>query len=77
MRHLTFVSSARREATLREIREIRGSLWYITESLEIRKDFTHLHMVEMTIDHLSGKEAIELVRMRNPRPSLHQSSDFS
>jgi nitroimidazol reductase NimA-like FMN-containing flavoprotein (pyridoxamine 5'-phosphate oxidase superfamily) len=29
---------------------------------EIAKGFNHLHMVEITIDHLSGKESIELVR---------------
>lgn len=31
---------------------------------EIAKGFSHLYMVEITIDHLSGKEAIELVRQR-------------
>ena len=29
---------------------------------EMAKGFSHLHMVEITIDHLTGKEAIELVR---------------
>jgi nitroimidazol reductase NimA-like FMN-containing flavoprotein (pyridoxamine 5'-phosphate oxidase superfamily) len=29
---------------------------------EIAKGFNHLYMVEITIDHLSGKEAIELVK---------------
>lgn len=29
---------------------------------EIAKGFNHLHMVEISIDHLTGKEAIELVR---------------
>lgn len=32
---------------------------------EMAKGFKHLHMVEIVIDHLTGKEAIELVRMRN------------
>ena len=31
---------------------------------EMAKGFSHLHMVEITIDHLTGKEAIELVRAR-------------
>ena len=33
-------------------------------SHEIKKDFSHLVMIEFAIKHLSGKEAIELVRMR-------------
>lgn len=32
---------------------------------EVHKGFNHLHMAEITIDHLTGKEAIELVRERN------------
>lgn len=32
---------------------------------EIAKGFTHLHMVEITVDHLTGKESIELVRSRS------------
>ncbi len=31
---------------------------------EIDKGFTRLHMVEITIDHITGKEAIELVAQR-------------
>lgn len=31
---------------------------------EVKKDFNQLQMVEVTIDHMSGKEAIELVKMR-------------
>ena len=31
---------------------------------EIDKGFSHLHMVEITIDHITGKEAIELVARR-------------
>lgn len=31
---------------------------------EIDKGFNHLHMVEITIDHMTGKEAIELVMSR-------------
>lgn len=31
---------------------------------EMDKGFSHLHMVEISIDHMTGKEAIELVRMR-------------
>jgi nitroimidazol reductase NimA-like FMN-containing flavoprotein (pyridoxamine 5'-phosphate oxidase superfamily) len=31
---------------------------------EIAKGFNHLHMIEMTVDHITGKEAIELVRSR-------------
>lgn len=33
-------------------------------NVEIEKGFDHLHMVELCIEHMSGKEAIELVRMR-------------
>ena len=34
----------------------------------IKKDFSHLVMIEFTIEHISGKEAIELVRMKkSPR----------
>ena len=32
---------------------------------EMDKGFSHLHMVEISIDHMTGKEAIELVRMRS------------
>ena len=32
---------------------------------EIEKSFPHMHVVEITIEHLTGKEAIELVRKRN------------
>lgn len=35
---------------------------------EIAKGFNHLLMVEITIEHLTGKEAIELVRERNKMP---------
>lgn len=35
---------------------------------EITKDFNHLLMVEITIEHLSGKESIELVRSKNANP---------
>ena len=31
---------------------------------EMDKGFNHLHIVEITVDHMTGKEAIELVRMR-------------
>jgi nitroimidazol reductase NimA-like FMN-containing flavoprotein (pyridoxamine 5'-phosphate oxidase superfamily) len=34
---------------------------------EIAKGFNHLHIIEISIDHLSGKEAIELVRMRDKK----------
>ena len=34
---------------------------------EIKKDFSHLVMIEFTIEHISGKEAIELVRMKKAR----------
>jgi nitroimidazol reductase NimA-like FMN-containing flavoprotein (pyridoxamine 5'-phosphate oxidase superfamily) len=34
---------------------------------EIEKGFNHLHMIEISIDHLSGKEAIEFVRMRDKK----------
>ncbi len=32
---------------------------------EIKKDFNRLQMVEITIDHMTGKEAIELVNLTN------------
>ena len=35
---------------------------------EIAKGFNHLLMVEITVEHLTGKEAIELVRLRNRLP---------
>ena len=35
---------------------------------EISKGFSHLLMVEITVEHLTGKESIELVRGRNGRP---------
>ena len=31
---------------------------------EIDKDFTHVAVIEFTIEHITGKEAIELVRER-------------
>ena len=34
---------------------------------EIKKDFSHLIMIEFTIEHIRGKEAIELVRMKKDR----------
>ncbi|WP_281670522.1 pyridoxamine 5'-phosphate oxidase family protein [Segatella buccae] len=34
---------------------------------EIDKDFSHLVMLEFAIEHLSGKEAIELVRMKRAK----------
>ena len=33
----------------------------------IKKDLSHLVMIEFTIEHISGKEAIELVRMKKKR----------
>lgn len=36
---------------------------------EIAKGFNHLLMVEITVEHLTGKESIELVRGKN-RPSF-------
>lgn len=35
---------------------------------EIRRGFNHLLMVEISIDHITGKEAIELVRAKAVRP---------
>lgn len=35
---------------------------------EISKGFSHLLMVEITVEHLTGKESIELVRGRNGHP---------
>ncbi len=35
---------------------------------EIAKGFNHLLMVEITVEHLTGKESIELVREKNGRP---------
>ncbi len=32
---------------------------------EIQKGFDHMLMIEIEVEHLTGKEAIELVRMRN------------
>lgn len=34
---------------------------------EIAKGFRHLLMVEIDIEHLTGKESIELVREKNNR----------
>ena len=34
---------------------------------EIAKGFNHLLMVEITVEHLTGKESIELVRGRSPQ----------
>lgn len=31
---------------------------------EIQKDFGHMHIIRMDIEHITGKEAIELVRRR-------------
>lgn len=31
---------------------------------EISRGFNHLHLIEVAIEHLTGKESIELVRMR-------------
>jgi nitroimidazol reductase NimA-like FMN-containing flavoprotein (pyridoxamine 5'-phosphate oxidase superfamily) len=31
---------------------------------EIEKGFNHMHIIELSIEHLTGKEAIELVRAR-------------
>lgn len=31
---------------------------------EIKKDFSRMKMIEFDIEHLTGKEAIELVRKR-------------
>lgn len=35
---------------------------------EIRRGFNHLLMVEISIDHITGKDAIELVRAKAVRP---------
>ncbi|MBK1749340.1 MAG: hypothetical protein JJO37_11430, partial [Escherichia coli] len=34
---------------------------------EIAKGFHHLLMVEIAVEHITGKESIELVRARNGR----------
>lgn len=34
-------------------------------TVELQKGFTHMLMVEISIDHITGKEAIELVRARH------------
>jgi len=31
---------------------------------EIEKGFNHMHMIELSIEHMTGKEAIELVRAK-------------
>ncbi len=44
---------------MREMRRIKQLL-----SQEIDKEFQHLCMIELKVDHMTGKEAIELVQMR-------------
>lgn len=39
---------------------------------EIRKSFSHMCMICFDIEHMTGKEAIELVRMRNPHPQAEE-----